>query len=96
MTKEANGKLDASATPLTTEDFMVKYFIEHAAIYLNDGSRYGPGGAGYKRMNLATARKRVQLALDNTTNAKAAARILSVKGKLLSWSSLCTLFNRPI
>jgi cystathionine beta-lyase len=72
MTNAANKKLDASAKPLTPEEFMVKYFIENAGIYLNDGSRYGPGGAGYMRMNLATARQRVQLALDNISNAMSA------------------------
>jgi cystathionine beta-lyase len=73
MTNAANKKLDASAKPLTPEEFMVKYFIENAGIYLNDGSRYGPGGAGHMRMNLATSRKRVELALSNITEAMAAA-----------------------
>ena len=73
MANAANKKLDASAKPLTPEEFMVRFFIDHAGIYLNDGSRYGPGGGGHMRMNLATSRKRVELALNNITNAIATA-----------------------
>jgi cystathionine beta-lyase len=43
---------------------MQRYFVYNAGIHINDGFRYGPGSAGYMRMNIATSRNRVQIALD--------------------------------
>lgn len=42
---------------------LTKFFAEKAKVYLNDGASFGPEGAGYMRMNIATTRKNVQEAL---------------------------------
>jgi bifunctional pyridoxal-dependent enzyme with beta-cystathionase and maltose regulon repressor activities len=36
---------------------------------MNAGSSYGPGGANHMRMNIATSRKTLELALNNLANA---------------------------
>jgi cystathionine beta-lyase len=38
-------------------------------VHLNPGSSYGTGGAGHMRMNIATSRKLVELALNNIAEA---------------------------
>lgn len=58
-----------SDTPVTPEMVMEKWFVEHAKVQLNPGSSYGTGGAGHMRMNIATSRKIIQLALDNMAQA---------------------------
>jgi cystathionine beta-lyase len=68
-----NRKLDASSSPRSVEEYMQDYFIEHAGVHLNEGLQYGPGSAGYMRMNVATSRKRVRLALDNLARMTNAA-----------------------
>jgi cystathionine beta-lyase len=64
LTADFNSQLDASAKPYSAEQFMQRYFVYNAGIHINDGFRYGPGSAGYMRMNIATSRNRVQIALD--------------------------------
>ena len=55
--------------PVTPEDIVVRWLVEHAGVYTNAGSNYGPGGEGWVRMNLGTSRRLVQLALDNIAEA---------------------------
>ena len=52
----------ASSTP---EALFQRYLVEHAHIHINPGSSYGLGGSGRMRMNIATSRKLVELALTN-------------------------------
>ena len=64
----------AQATePVTTEQVLQRWFAERAGVFLNPGSRYGTGGAGYMRMNLASPRKTVELALNKMAEAVADA-----------------------
>lgn len=58
-----------SATPVTPEMIMEQWFVDHAGVHLNAGSSYGTGGAGHMRMNIATSRKLVELALNNIAEA---------------------------
>jgi cystathionine beta-lyase len=58
-----------SATPVTPEMIMEQWFVDHAGVHLNPGSTYGTGGAGHMRMNIATSRKLVELALNNMAEA---------------------------
>lgn len=56
-------------TEVTPEQIMERWFVEHAGVHLNPGSTYGTGGAGHMRMNIATSRKVVEMALNNLANA---------------------------
>ncbi len=58
-----------SPTPIAPEVIMEKWFIDHAKVQMNAGSTYGTGGQGHMRMNLATSRKLVELALTNIARA---------------------------
>jgi len=58
-----------SQAPVTPEMVVERWFVEHARVQLNPGSSYGTGGEGHMRMNVATSRKLVALALDNMARA---------------------------
>ena len=62
-----------AVNPVTPETIVQRWFAEHAGVYLNPGPRYGTGGAGRMRMNLASSRKIVELALSNMAEALAEA-----------------------
>ena len=58
---------------VTPEKVVQRWFAEHAGVFLNPGPGYGTGGAGHMRMNLASSRKIVELALDKMASAVAEA-----------------------
>ncbi len=62
-----------AVNPVTPEAIVQRWFAEHAGVYLNPGPRYGTGGAGRMRMNLASSRGIVELALKNMAEALAEA-----------------------
>ena len=55
--------------PVTPETVVGNWLIEHAKVYTNAGSSYGPGGEGHMRMNLGTSRSLIKVALDNIAEA---------------------------
>ncbi len=57
---------DADTTP---ESVLQQYLVDHANIHINPGSNYGLGGSGHMRMNLATSRSLVEMALHNLASA---------------------------
>jgi cystathionine beta-lyase len=59
----------SSEKPVEPEVIVQRWFVENAKVHLNPGSEYGTGGAGHMRMNLATSRKLVELALNNMASA---------------------------
>jgi cystathionine beta-lyase len=67
LAAEAN-RADPSAKA-TPETMVERYFVKNAKVQINPGSNYGYGGAGRMRMNLATSRKLVELALTNIAGA---------------------------
>ena len=67
MAAEAS-RNDASSK-LTPETMVERYFVKHAKVQMNAGASYGLGGAGRMRMNIATSRKLVELALTNIAGA---------------------------
>jgi len=67
----ANKNLAPGTKPLTAEAMVERHCIKHARVQMNPGSNYGFGGAGHMRMNLATSRKLVELAMTNLANATA-------------------------
>jgi cystathionine beta-lyase len=48
---------------------MERWFVQNAKVQINAGSNYGLGGAGHMRMNLATSRKTLEMALNNMASA---------------------------
>jgi cystathionine beta-lyase len=53
----------------TPETELQRYLVEHANIHINPGTSYGLGGSGHMRMNIATSRQLVELALGNMARA---------------------------
>ena len=66
---EANKNLAPSAARVTPEAIVERYLVTQAKVHMNAGSSYGLGGSGRMRMNLATSRKLVELALNNMAAA---------------------------
>jgi cystathionine beta-lyase len=50
-------------------DNPAKFFLERAAVGLNDGADFGPGGEGFVRLNFATSRALLQRVLDRLASA---------------------------
>jgi len=46
-----------------------RFFVEQARVGMNEGSRFGPGGEGFMRMNLACPRAIVKKALEQIETA---------------------------
>ena len=46
-----------------------RYFVKQAKVQMNAGASYGLGGEARMRMNIATSRKLVELALSNIAGA---------------------------
>src|SRR5712691_3871173 len=59
----------ASGRTVTPETIVERYLVKHARVQLNQGASYGNGGAGRMRMNIATSRKTLELALSNLASA---------------------------
>jgi len=68
-TRMAEEASKASTTPVTPEQAAERWFVQNAKVHLNAGSTYGTGGQGHMRMNIATSRKTLELALTNMANA---------------------------
>lgn len=69
LADEANRNKAVSAPAATPETMVERYFVKHAKVHMNQGPSYGYGGAGHMRMNIATSRKLVELALTNVASA---------------------------
>jgi cystathionine beta-lyase len=66
---EANKALKPGEKPVTPEIVVQNYFVTHAKVHMNPGHEYGAGGDGHMRMNIATCRKNLELALTNLAGA---------------------------
>jgi cysteine-S-conjugate beta-lyase len=69
LAAEANRKKAEKDPTVTPEMIVERYFVKHAKVHLNPGHTYGFGGGNHMRMNIATSRKLVELALNNIANA---------------------------
>jgi cystathionine beta-lyase len=58
-----------SSMPATPETIVQRYFVKNAKVHMSAGSAYGYGGAGHMRMNIATSRKTLELALTSLASA---------------------------
>ena len=58
-----------TGTPeLTPEKRVERFLVKNAGVQLNAGSNYGPSGANHMRMNIATSRRQIELALNSIVN----------------------------
>ena len=64
--KERAAKDGKGATP---ETMVTRFFVDNAKVQINAGSAYGRAGAGHMRMNLATSRQTLELALTSMATA---------------------------
>jgi cystathionine beta-lyase len=64
-----NRKKAANELAVTPETVFEEWLVRNAKVHLNAGPIYGLGGEGHMRMNLATSRKIVELALHNMAEA---------------------------
>jgi len=67
LAAEANRK-DPAAN-MTATGILERHLVKHAKVHMNAGAAYGVGGEGRMRMNIATSRKLVELALSNIATA---------------------------
>lgn len=69
LAAEANKKQPVSSKPLTPEQMVERYFVTNARVQMLAGSWCGYGGVSHVRMNVATSRKTLELALTNIAHA---------------------------
>ena len=69
LADEASKKLKDGAKPLSAAQMVERYFVRHAKVHMNAGNSYGLGGENHMRMNIATSRKSLELALNNLAAA---------------------------
>lgn len=69
LAAKANQNLAPPAKPVTPEKIFEEYLVRHAKIQMNPGTSYGLGGAGHMRMNIATSRKTLEVALSKVAGA---------------------------
>jgi cystathionine beta-lyase len=69
LAAEANKTLKPGTKPLTPEQMVERHFVKTAKVHMNAGSSYGYGGQNHMRMNIATSRKTLELALNNLAAA---------------------------
>ena len=59
----------ADAPLLSKEQMLERHLVKHARVHLNAGQSYGKGSDHHMRMNVATSRKTLELALNNLAGA---------------------------
>jgi cysteine-S-conjugate beta-lyase len=69
LAKARNSRLSANEPAVSPETMFEEWLVKHAKVHLNAGHAYGLGGSGHMRMNMATSRKIVELALNNMAEA---------------------------
>jgi len=67
--KELAAETSTEKHPATPEAMVQRFFVMNAKVHMNPGSSYGLGGADHMRMNIATSRKTLELALTNLAKA---------------------------
>jgi cystathionine beta-lyase len=69
LAAEANRTKAPGAQNVTPETMIERFFVKNARVHMNQGASYGLGGENHMRMNIATSRKLVELALSNLASA---------------------------
>jgi cystathionine beta-lyase len=65
----AKARAEKAGNGASPEDMVTRFFVDNAKVQINSGSHYGRAGAGHMRMNIATSRKTLELALANMATA---------------------------
>src|SRR5205807_4734845 len=68
LADEAN-KMAKNGAAVTPETMIERHFVKTAKVHLNQGGSYGAGGENHMRMNIATSRKTLEVALNNLATA---------------------------
>jgi len=68
LADEAN-KMAKNGAAVTPETMVERHFVKTAKVHLNQGASYGAGGENHMRMNIATSRKTLEVALNNLATA---------------------------
>ena len=63
--EEANRRRDPSTPPVTTSTILERFFVMNAKVHMNPTAWHGAGVENHMRMNIATSRKTLELALTN-------------------------------
>jgi cystathionine beta-lyase len=66
---EANRERAAVARPVTAEMIVQDFLVKGAKVQINAATSYGLGGEGHMRMNIATSRRTLEVALTNVASA---------------------------
>jgi cystathionine beta-lyase len=69
LAEEASRKQKEGAKPLSASQMVERYFVKHAKVHMNAGNSYGLGGENHMRMNIATSRKTLEVALTSLASA---------------------------
>jgi cystathionine beta-lyase len=69
MADEENRRRGHGQPQVTPETMFERWLVRNAKVHLNQGASYGRGGEGHMRMNIATSRTLVELALSNMASA---------------------------
>ena len=69
LADEANKKMKDGAKGLSPEQMVERWFVRHAKVHMNAGNSYGLGGQNHMRMNIATSRKTLEVAMGNLASA---------------------------
>jgi cystathionine beta-lyase len=65
LAEEANRTRKPGTNEVTPETMIERHLVKTAKIHLNQGASYGKGSDNYMRMNIATSRKLLEVALNN-------------------------------
>ncbi len=65
----AEASRNTASTTVTPSTMVERYFVKQAKVQMNAGAPYGLGGEARMRMNIATSRRLVELALSNIAGA---------------------------
>jgi len=63
------GKLNVMGKPYSDGDMVERWLARKCGVVLNAGTSYGKGGENHMRMNIATSRKTLKVALDALSDA---------------------------
>jgi cystathionine beta-lyase len=69
LAAEANRKAAGASGSVTAEMMVERWMVDNAKVQINPGTNYGLGGSGHMRMNIATSRETLRLALENIADA---------------------------
>jgi cystathionine beta-lyase len=69
LAAEASKAQKPGMKPLSPEQMVERHLVKIAKVHMNAGSSYGSGGENHMRMNIATSRKTLELALSNLATA---------------------------